>query len=90
MCAPHWRRVPKVLQSAIWKHYRPGQENDKNPTLCYLVVQQLAVAAVASKEGHEEGKAHCIENAGKWADLGTDEAKALFTELQAAVEPKKR
>lgn len=25
MCGPHWKLVPKDLQRAVWRHYRPGQ-----------------------------------------------------------------
>lgn len=24
-CAPHWRKLPRVLRDAIYAHYRPGQ-----------------------------------------------------------------
>ena len=50
MCKPHWFRLRKPLQKAIWAEYRPGQERDKNPSDRYLAVQQLAVAEMAYKD----------------------------------------
>jgi hypothetical protein len=46
MCAAHWRIVPRQIQAQVWKHYRPGQEIDKNPTEAYLLVQRAAIWAV--------------------------------------------
>ena len=51
MCLRHWRMVPKEIQSAVWRHYRPGQEIDKKPTAEYLTVMKLAIDAVAAREG---------------------------------------
>lgn len=51
MCLRHWRMVPRDIQSAVWRHYRPGQEIDKRPTAEYLAVMKLAIDAVAVKEG---------------------------------------
>ncbi len=49
MCAAHWRRVPRHLQAAVWREYRPGQEIDKNPTPEYLEVMQAAIESVRCK-----------------------------------------
>lgn len=46
-CRVHWSRVPKALQTLIWRYYREGQEVDKKPSTAYLAVQQLAVAYLA-------------------------------------------
>jgi hypothetical protein len=54
MCLHHWRKVPKNLQTLVWRYYRPGQEIDKRPSLEYLAVQRIAVAWVASDEGYEQ------------------------------------
>lgn len=51
MCARHWRMVPPTIQRRIWAHYVPGQEIRKDPTDTYLDVQQLAIDAVAEREG---------------------------------------
>lgn len=37
-CNEHWKRLPKNLRDNIWATYRPGQENDKNPSPRYLEV----------------------------------------------------
>jgi hypothetical protein len=51
MCLRHWRMVPGHLQRLVWRHYRPGQEIDKNPTRQYLAVMKQAIEAVAEQEG---------------------------------------
>ena len=51
MCRRHWYMVPKPIRDQIWAEYRPGQENDKNPSMAYLRVMQAAIDAVAEKEG---------------------------------------
>ena len=51
MCLKHWRMVPNDLQKLVWKHYRPGQEIDKRPSVGYMEVQERAVNAVAQREG---------------------------------------
>lgn len=53
MCLPHWRLVPKLVQQLIWKHYRPGQEVDKRPSMEYLCVAFVSVSCVALKEGRD-------------------------------------
>ena len=51
MCLRHWRKVPKHLAWAVYRNYRPGQEIDKNPSDAYLRVSQMAIDAVAKREG---------------------------------------
>lgn len=51
MCSAHWRLVPKTVQELIWKHYRPGQEIDKRPTIEYILVAFVSVSCVALREG---------------------------------------
>jgi hypothetical protein len=48
MCPDHWRRVPKPLQTQVWRHYRNGQEEDKNPSPEYLVAAQAAIKSLVS------------------------------------------
>lgn len=50
MCRPHWFMVPPELRKKVWKHYRPGQEIDKQPTAKYLKVTRKAIKAVYEKE----------------------------------------
>lgn len=61
MCLRHWRMVPKVLQNAIWEHYRPGQEVDKRPTEEYMIVQKCTVLYVAIKEKKVDEKVAMVE-----------------------------
>jgi hypothetical protein len=49
-CRRHWFALSKNIRDAIWREYRPGQENDKEPSLRYLAVQQFACAYLAFKE----------------------------------------
>jgi hypothetical protein len=51
MCLAHWRMVPKVVQDLIWRHYRPGQEIDKQPSIDYLCTAFVSISCVALKEG---------------------------------------
>lgn len=50
MCYPHWIQVPADLRRLIWRHYRRGQEVDKNPSAEYLEVTRRAQEAVEQKE----------------------------------------
>lgn len=35
-CRQHWYALPQHLRSRIWQCYRPGQENDKQPSADYV------------------------------------------------------
>jgi len=51
--------VPRAIQKRVWAEYRPGQEVDKQPTTEYLRVMQMAINAVAIREGKiKEGEPH--------------------------------
>ena len=56
MCKPHWRRLPKHLQDAIWEHYEPGQEVRKDPSREYLSAADDAVKWLAEKEAEDQAK----------------------------------
>jgi len=58
--------VPKKLQITVWNQYRPGQEIDKQPSLYYLSVQQMAVAEVARLEGKIEQASVCFQDSLKY------------------------
>lgn len=74
MCRAHWFSLRKALRDAIWREYRPGQENDKRASPRYLAVQRRAVGEVAFKPNDEAAakvaapylvesetwRAHCI------------------------------
>jgi len=47
MCRIHWFKLKKTTRDAIWREYRPGQENDKSPSIRYMAVQQRAIAEAA-------------------------------------------
>lgn len=50
MCARHWHMVPKRIQAAVWKHYRPGQCDDKSPSKEWFEAAGAAIASVARIE----------------------------------------
>lgn len=51
MCKKHWYMLPMLMRSAIWKHYRPGQEDDKRITKEYSEAAQKAIKYLADLEG---------------------------------------
>src|SRR5208337_1807731 len=51
MCPKHWYMVPADVRSLIWKHYRPGQEIDKQPSIDYIATAFVSISCVALKEG---------------------------------------
>lgn len=61
MCPPHWRRVPANVQQAVYRHYRVGQCDDKNPSAAWHEAADAAIGFVAMKEERivtiTEGKA---------------------------------
>lgn len=50
-CRKHWTMVPVEIRNEVWRHYRRGQERDKNPSIGYLKAARAAVVAVAELEG---------------------------------------
>jgi hypothetical protein len=53
MCRAHWRRVPLHIQRAVWRTYRPGQCEDKNPSWAWHQAADAAIGFVARAEGLE-------------------------------------
>lgn len=51
MCGKHWRMVPIKIQRLVWAHYRAGQCDDKQASGEWHAAADLAIAAVALKEG---------------------------------------
>lgn len=49
MCGKHWFQVPKNLQREVWRHYRPGQEEDKCPSPEYLKASRAAIDSLKPK-----------------------------------------
>lgn len=58
MCQNHWFMVPADLRRLIWRHYRRGQEVDKNPSAEYLEVAKKAQDAVQKREFQACFQAH--------------------------------
>lgn len=53
MCRAHWFALRRPIQQAIWREYRPGQENDKQASLRYLAVQQRAIGELVFRPNDE-------------------------------------
>ena len=53
MCWPHWRRVPKALNHAVFETYR----NLRNDPQSYREARDAAIAAVEAKEAAERAEA---------------------------------
>lgn len=51
MCFRHWKIVPREIQRLVWRHYRPGQCDDKNPSEEWHQAADAAIRAVARAEG---------------------------------------
>lgn len=66
MCLTHWRMVPQGLKVLVWKHYRPGQCDDKDPSAAWHAAADRAIAAVAAAEGHSLVAAHFLKSAARW------------------------
>jgi hypothetical protein len=95
MCKPHWFSLRKPLRDAIWRMYRPGQEDDKKPSASYMAVQRRAVGELAFKTNREISVRLMLESE-KWAavallngecdPLDGLRAHPLSLELQEAVD----
>jgi hypothetical protein len=46
-CLRHWQMVPRNLQAAVWRHYRDGQCDDKNPSRAWHETADAAIGFVA-------------------------------------------
>ena len=51
-CSRHWFALPASLRVKIWRHYRPGQENDLNPNVEYIDVAKQVQGWIA-KQGED-------------------------------------
>lgn len=50
MCFKHWKMVPRQIQLKVWRHYRPGQCEDKQPSPGWHQAADEAIAAVLRQE----------------------------------------
>jgi hypothetical protein len=48
-CRPHWYTLPKPLRDAIWRAYRPGQEETGTPSREYLDAATAVQAWIAAR-----------------------------------------
>lgn len=52
MCRSHWYSLPIGLRSAIWRSYKPGQENTKTPSSNYIAAVRAVMEWI--KANHPE------------------------------------
>lgn len=50
MCLYHWMLIPWAVQRAVWRTYRPGQCDDKNPSDAWMQAADAAIGYVARFE----------------------------------------
>jgi hypothetical protein len=60
-CKKHWFALRRATRLAVWREYRPGQEDDKHPSLRYLAVQRFAVGESAFKPHDEAAVRTCAQ-----------------------------
>lgn len=41
-CRQHWYRLPAKIRNGIWASYRPGQEDDLNPSPGWIEADEAA------------------------------------------------
>lgn len=54
-CKIHWFKLPKSLRDAIWAGYRPGQEDDLNPSPQWVEADERA-REYSATQGRENGR----------------------------------
>jgi hypothetical protein len=55
MCRRHWYKAPARLRREVWKHYRPGQCDDMEPSEAWHKAADAAIEAVALKDEKDNG-----------------------------------
>lgn len=50
MCRKHWGLVPQVLKARVYRHYRRGQCDDKEPSPLWFEAADAAIKYVAARE----------------------------------------
>lgn len=54
-CLDHWRLLPLAQKREIRATYRPGQCEDKRPSMLWISAARRAIAAVKAREQEKEG-----------------------------------
>lgn len=52
MCPKHWALVPAHIQKEVYKHYRPGQCDDKKPNEKWILAANAAIKEVSRAEAN--------------------------------------
>jgi len=88
LCRRHWFSLRRAVRQAIWREYKPGQEDTKTPSPRYMAVQQLAIAELVFAPNDEKAAAEAlpyIENSEKWRRVCID--RGLGDPLAGLVKP---
>lgn len=54
-CRKHWYMLPLPLRTAIWRTFKPGQEEAKNPSRDYLDAAKAAQDWIAARSTQQHG-----------------------------------
>lgn len=74
MCKKHWFKLPKAMQDAVWREYKPGQENGQaSVTEEYCRVTDEAIRHLHELEAKAQAKA--AADAGQLSMFETKETK---------------
>jgi hypothetical protein len=68
MCGSHWGRLPAQHKAAVWRFYRHGQENTKDPSLEYLVASHRAILALATIDAQPADKIVSVRQTLTWLE----------------------
>jgi len=55
MCSSHWFKVPKHIQTAIYREYYAGLRRNDHPTLQYTFEVEAALAHIAQISAPAQG-----------------------------------
>jgi hypothetical protein len=55
-CRAHWYRIPKELRDKVWKAYRPGQEERRDPSRAYMNAAREVHAWIAKQTEEESAQ----------------------------------
>lgn len=60
-CCTHWFKLPRRIRDNIWKSYRNGQEEDKNPSFAYVQAVKAARKWIKDDEARPKGFGYSSE-----------------------------
>ncbi len=83
MCGAHWHLVPQNIQRAVYRAYRPGQCDDKNPSSSWHTAADAAIGYVAALDGQAMRVKEVTALSGFGFETSTDAYGNLTVKLAA-------